>query len=422
MAGPAIRAYELAKALRPHAAEVTLAGVQTDAEPLEDFDVVQYHIRDQRRLKPLIAAADVVVAQPQWPVVGAWLRASGARIIFDLYDPEPLEVLEFLSDRAPLLRRVLDRLTLDRILDAVHDGHHLICASEKQRDLWLGVMLAEGLISAEVYDRDPSLRSRLDLVPFGVPLEPPAPVPGAPGPRERFALDRGDEIVLWNGGIWNWLDAPTAVAAVARLREHRPRVRLVFMGASASGAGRVAANAARRVAGELGVLDRHVFFNATWVPYAERANWLLQADCAVSTHVEHLETRFAFRTRLLDCFWAGLPVVCTEGDDLATLVEREGVGATVPQRDAEALSVALERVLERGRGAYGEALGRVAADFRWPRVAEPLVRYASLGRPAPRPRASLLRRRPIQLGRGLGYRVGRRSLNAVGLTDWPTLD
>ena len=59
MAGPAIRAYELAKALRPHASEVMLAALETDAEPLEDVEVVQYHIRDQRRIKPLIARADV---------------------------------------------------------------------------------------------------------------------------------------------------------------------------------------------------------------------------------------------------------------------------------------------------------------------------------------------------------------------------
>ena len=56
----------------------------------------------------------------------------------------------------------------------------------------------------------------------------------------------------------------------------------------------------------------------------KRADWLLEADCAISTHEDHLETRFAFRTRLLDCFWSALPVVCTGGDELADLVEREG--------------------------------------------------------------------------------------------------
>jgi hypothetical protein len=34
----------------------------------------------------------------------------------------------------------------------------------------------------------------------------------------------------------------------------------------------------------------------------------------VSTHYEHVETTFAFRTRILDYLWAGLPVVATGGD------------------------------------------------------------------------------------------------------------
>lgn len=421
MAGPGIRAYELAKALQPHVGEVVLAGVETEAEPVEDFDVVGYHVRDQRRLRPLIAAADVIVTQPPWPVTAAWMRSSGARLIFDLYDPEPFELFELLAGRRPLLRRVLDTLTLDRVTAAMHDGHHLLCASEKQRDLWLGALLAERLIPPALYDRDPSLRSRIDLVPFGLPSEPPAPVPGVPGPRERFGLADDDEIVLWNGGIWNWLDAPTAVRAMAELSARRPRARLVFMGASSVGAGKRATEEAKQVAGKLGLLDRHVFFNTEWVPYAARANWLLAADCAISTHVEHLETRFAFRTRLLDCFWAGLPVVCTRGDDLAQQVEREQAGIAVPERDPAAVAEALDSVLTRGRGAHVAALQRIAAGFEWPRVAEPLVRYVLQGTPEARRGVAIAGPRPLQRARGLGYRAGRTTLNAVGLRDWPTL-
>ena len=120
------------------------------------------------------------------------------------------------------------------------------------------------------------------------------------------------------------------------------------------------------------------------MPYGARAAWLLEADCAVSTHVEHLETRFAFRTRLLDCLWAGLPIVCTRGDELAERVEREDLGATVPERDPEALAAALERVLDRGRAAHAPALAAAAEDFRWARVAEPLIRWSTAPELPPR--------------------------------------
>ena len=55
----------------------------------------------------------------------------------------------------------------------------------------------------------------------------------------------------------------------------------------------------------------------TWVPYDERADFLLDADLGVSTHLEHIETAYSFRTRVLDYWWAGLPVVATDGDTFA---------------------------------------------------------------------------------------------------------
>ena len=137
--------------------------------------------------------------------------------------------------------------------------------------------------------------------------------------------------------------------------------------------------AARELAGELGLLGSVVHFHEGWVPYAERGAWLTQADCAISAHADHLETRFAYRTRLLDCFWAGLPVVCTSGDDLAERVAREGLGAVAPPGDADALAAALEGVLERGRDAYAPSLRAAAERQTWERVAEP----SRAGSPSP---------------------------------------
>ena len=155
--------------------------------------------------------------------------------------------------------------------------------------------------------------------------------------------------------------------ALARRRDGDPRGR-ALAGAAAAAArvhGRVrrrpardAEERAQALARELGLLGRVVLFNDGWVPYDERGAWLLQADCAVAAHRDHLETRFAFRTRLLDCFWAGLPIVCTRGDELAERIERDGLGAAVAAADPAALAAGSAAVLDRGRGAYA---GRLAA-------------------------------------------------------------
>jgi len=412
MAGPAIRAWELAHLLSEHA-DVTLATAELGAIASDAVDLVPFIAHSPRALRRRIAEADVIVAQPQWSVLTTWMHRSSARVIYDLYDPELLELLEALVDRTAATRYMWLELTLDRLHDALHSGHHFMCASEKQRDLWIGTMYGQRLIGPGSYARDPSFRSVIDVVPFGLPSTPP-PKPVGSAIRSMFpAIAPADEIVLWNGGIWNWLDPACAVRAFALLRKRRPRARLVFMGASAMPAARLAAASARQAVADAG-LEEAVFFNDAWVPYDERSAWLYDADCAVATHLEHLETRYAFRTRLLDCFWSGLPVVCTEGDDLSERVERDRLGETVPPGDDVALADALERILERGRDSYAAALASVATEFAWPRVAEPLVRFVVDPRPS-RPLSGRARgpwrRELLHQARYVAYHVSHHPLH-----------
>src|SRR6185436_5397570 len=179
---------------------------------------------------------------------------------------------------------------------------------------------------------------------------------------------------------------------------------------------------AQALARELGLLGRVVRFNDGWVPYEERGAWLLQADCAVAAHRDHLETRFAHRTRLLDCLWAGLPVVCTRGDELAERISREGLGEAVPVGDPGALAAGLARVLDAGRAAYSERLAAAAGELRWSRVAEPLAALVRADGPGSSLGERAGRRRPHSPGlraRDASYLLARTALNAAGRRDWP---
>ena len=129
------------------------------------------------------------------------------------------------------------------------------------------------------------------------------------------------------------------------------------------------------LAEELGLRDRVVFFNFGWVPYAERGRYLLEADVAVSAHFDDIETRFAFRTRFLDCLWAGLPVVTTR--------RRHARRADRRQRWRH-------RRRRRRRGRMGRGAGDLArrrahagaGEARGSRNAT-LIRVAARGRAAP---------------------------------------
>ena len=86
--------------------------------------------------------------------------------------------------------------------------------------------------------------------------------------------------------------------------------------------------------------------------------------------------------------------------------------------DEQAVAQALERVLERGRDAFRAGLERVARDYAWPVVAQPLVEMLRTDPPPPPPPRA---RRPAQLTRELAYRSGRAPLNLAGVRDWPRL-
>jgi hypothetical protein len=139
------------------------------------------------------------------------------------------------------------------------------------------------------------------------------------------------------------------------------------------------------------------------VPYAERQNWLLDADCGVTTHFQHVETEFAFRTRVLDYLWASLPIVTTDGDSFADLVRRERLGVVVPPSDPAALAAALDRVLYDTEFADGcrERIAEVRERFTWERVLAPLTDYVRSPWPAAdrlRGSGPLVRSEPIGAG------------------------
>ncbi|HXA29264.1 MAG TPA: glycosyltransferase family 4 protein [Candidatus Angelobacter sp.] len=375
MGGAGIRNFELARALAAAGLDVTLAAKGGTDIPSLPFRVVDH---DEPLLRSLASQSDAVVGQGWVLDAYPFLRGGAAALVVDLYDPFVLEGLPAHTGAA-LQDRWNDHRGRARVLaEQMRDGDFFLCASERQRDYWLGALSALDRINPATYDDDPTLRRLIDVVAFGVPDDPPA--------QRRHALrgvvpgiSDGDYVLLWGGGLWNWFDPLTLVRAVQLAAPRVPSLRLYFMAAPHPNpvvgemdiAGRT-----RALASELGLIGSHVFFNDRWIDYEDRADFLLDADVGVSTHPDHVETQFAFRTRLLDCVWAGLPVICTEGDTLADMIAARGMGLTVAPESPEALADAIVSFADASR--RGEAAERMRAatdEFRWSLVVEPLVRF-----------------------------------------------
>jgi len=376
MAGPAIRAWHMAECLgQEH--DVVLA--TTSERSAGEGAGFRLEIPDTARFEQLVAWCDVMVLQGFVLLHVPALRRSDKVTVVDVYDILHLEALELSKRASDGSRAQHVGASLHALNDQAALGDFFICASEKQRDYWIGHLSALGRVNAATYGHDPLLRRLIDVVPFGLP--PAAPVRSGPGPRTTIpGIGPGDDVVLWAGGIYDWFDPVTLVRAIDRLRSRRPQVRLVFMGTrhpNPEVPEMAMAREARRLARSLGIEGTHVFFNDGWVDYDSRQNWLLDADVGVSTHFDHAETAFAFRTRLLDYLWAGLPVVATSGDAFAEMIVREGLGRVVEPEDVAGLDHALYELLSDADAAAScrESIERVRRAFEWPTTLDPLLRF-----------------------------------------------
>ncbi|QQQ75700.1 glycosyltransferase [Saccharothrix sp. 6-C] len=384
MAGPAIRAWNMADVLSGEH-DVRLVTINALCDPPESSFPVSR--ATPRELVEHAEWADIIVLQGHVLENVGFLKEPGNTkiVVCDIYDPMHLELLEQGKDSTDE-QRSLDLVGVTRIIDnQLRRGDFFLCASERQRHFWLGHLTAIGRLTPALYDNDPTVRSLLAEAPFGLPGKPPQRT--GPGLRSTLGIDESDKVVLWAGGVYSWFDPLTLLHAVDRLRTRRSDARLVFLGMKHPNPevpDMDIAGQTRALAKRLDLVGSHVFFNETWVPYHDRQNWLLDANAGVTTHYEHVETTFAFRTRVLDYLWAGLPIVTTDGDSFADLVRRENLGVVVPSEDPDALADALEKVMYDTAFAAGcvERIAAVRERFTWENVLAPLTGFCRNPRPA----------------------------------------
>lgn len=389
MAGPAIRCWEFARQLAREFRVTLAAPNETNLQP-DGFRLFSYSPKNLADLRKWAAASDVIFVQGFALYHLSFLKELRKIFIVDLYCPFPIENLNVYryNEWEEEDRKKIHSLNLIVANEQILIGDFFVCANERQRDYWLGVLTALNRLNVETFDHDTSLEKTIATVPFGISDRPPAKtrrvlkgvVPG---------IGRDDRVIIWAGGIFNWFDPETLVSAMGRLAKSRPDVKLFFLGTRHPNPEIPAMKVQERtirLAKDLGLYGRTVFFNEKgYVPYEERADYLLESDFGVSTHRRGVEARLASRTRFMDYLWAGLPIICTEGDSLAETVAREGLGEVVPVADPEALAEAIVRLAsdaDRRRGIR-ERIASVRHRFLWGKVVEPILDFCREAAHAP---------------------------------------
>jgi glycosyltransferase involved in cell wall biosynthesis len=399
MAGPGIRAWEFAQLLS-HRHSVVLAA----KAPLPSSGVFRLVESQPASIDPIARDFDVAIAQG-YALEDIPSIARAKHLVIDLYDPFVLENLEVHEGQPLMERESIHEMDLMALRRQLLQGDFFLCASERQRHFWLGMLTIVNRVNPSTYAADRSMRRLLDVVPFGLSTEPLRKT--GVGLRDGGAIGAGDVVVLWAGGIWNWFDPLTLIRGMELAVRQCPQLKLVFMGTrhpNPSIPEMQMLNAAYALSDQVRLTGRHVFFREGWVPYNDRKNILADADIGVSLHFEHVESIYSFRTRVLDYLWAGLPMLLTRGDEMSELATAEQLGLVVDYQDVRGVADALVKLgTDKAlRAAYAARVHRVAPRFAWPAATQALQAFCDAPWLAP---DHVRRRQDLR-------RIGRRWLPA----------
>lgn len=380
LAGPAIRAAHLARVLSAEH-DVTLVSLAGSGVSPIDGRTVFGPSAIADNYDAAIVQGSVLFEHPA-------LVDSSIPLAIDWFDPFHVEALH---------RGGGDRILRIDVIDGAHTtlreqaerGDFFVCSNEAQRNHWLGWLASAGRLNERTHDEHPLFESLIATAPFGVELMArPRSTPSRPRPiRSMFsAIGPHDPVIVWAGGLHEWLDPLLVINSLPAVLEENPDTRLVFMAGphpNTSIENMGTRGKAIELAREKRLFGRNVFFVNQWVEYQERLNWVADATIGVIADQLHLESRLSHRTRLLDHIQVGLPTVTTQGDPLGGAMVAAGAAVAAP-RDEFAFGTALATLVNNDHklGEMGRAGRAMAANLGWEQTLSPLTDWARNPKPA----------------------------------------
>ena len=288
-------------------------------------------------------------------------------LIFDLYDPIIFEQQERLKNTPLLTRKIKLAQIASQLQLMLASGDYFLCASHIQRDWW------------QMYlDKMGRGQNLISVVPFGLQKN-------IKDNKQNIyhkikGIGKNDKIILWGGGIYDWLDPITPIKAMAEVIKQRKDAKLIFLSSTHPNPALPKMDMIEKAitfAKKLQLYNRFVYFLPGWIAYEERDNYFQNAYLGICAHFDNLETKYAFRTRDLDYLKAELPIVTTKGDYFANLVEAEKIGLSVDFEKARAMATAILKLLQDKKfyNSCQKNIVKIKSRFYWPNVAKPLLEF-----------------------------------------------
>jgi len=329
-----LRVWEMARALARRGHEVIIAEKKHKNDYVKDN---VYITGWKREIAKLISECDVVITRS--PSIA---KNNKKPTIIDLCAPSMIETLNTLTILQHKKRtELVFQNNLFNVKSLLENGDYFICLGKRQKFFYLGMLAMVGRINP-----DTDLNKIIEIVPTGIP-------PEKPFLQLRKNIIKGTiisperKVILWPSGISPWFDAITPIKAMKIIVEKVPDAALVFVGPInpiCPDISKQGYQQAHKMAEEMNLLNKFVYFTS-WLPYHERAAMYFESDLAVITYSKGLEAELSWRTRIVDCLWGKLPVICTRGDEVSEYIKEYNAGELVEAGDVKGLANKIIKLL-----------------------------------------------------------------------------
>jgi hypothetical protein len=108
---------------------------------------VRYWDERPKSLQVLVENSDIALVSGYMVEKFPFLHQTQKRIIVDLYDPFILENLHYHLNKPLAAQESLNNRAVDVTNSLARLGDFFICGSDRQRDLWIGVLASNGRIN-----------------------------------------------------------------------------------------------------------------------------------------------------------------------------------------------------------------------------------------------------------------------------------
>jgi MoaA/NifB/PqqE/SkfB family radical SAM enzyme/glycosyltransferase involved in cell wall biosynthesis len=379
MAGIALRQTSIAKILSK-VSDVSIASPY-DTEDIQEVEFIKFNQNEQDSLRNIVSQFDMILFQGHILHHYPFLKKIDKIMIVDVFSPIVFESLnwhQYESFDKRLFFHDLDLMILNEQLEV---GDFFICSSEVQKRFWIGMLTALNRVSPHTIDHDDVLNKLICIIPYGISgfhKEKSRNVIKGVHPR----VTKDDHLLIWNGGIYNWLDPKTPIEAMVKICQKRTDVKLFFLGTKHPNPEIPVMPAclnAIKLAESYGLADHFIFF-LEWTKADERFDYILESDATLSFYYNNIETRYSYRTRLLDNIATGIaPIVTDCGDTFSKMIKDYHLGEVIPPEDVDFTEKVIEKLVENRelRDEYKQNLEDFSDKMLWDIVLSPLIEFIS---------------------------------------------